>query len=151
MQSYISIKSLNSLRDKLLLWKNVYWRNYLLPIILPNLKRPIRYCSFRLIAGTYVSTLQKLSMLIPAGVVQLSISVTTNNSREYALSRIYISDCPVRAFYAYIKVILLIHITAFYGNTFILEGDIEFPIGREYRKKIRAHLDLVGSKSRLYI
>lgn len=43
------------------------------------------------------------------------------------------------------------HITAFYGNTFVLEGDFELPIGREYRKEVRAHLDLVGSKSRLYI
>jgi len=43
------------------------------------------------------------------------------------------------------------HITAFYGNTFVLDENIEFPIGREYRKVVKAHLDLIGSKSRLYL
>lgn len=41
-------------------------------------------------------------------------------------------------------------ITGFYGNVFTLEGNIEFPTGREYRREVKAHIDLAGSKSRLY-
>ena len=43
------------------------------------------------------------------------------------------------------------YITGFYGNVILLEGNIEFTIGREYRKEVKTHFDLVGSKSRSYL
>jgi DNA-binding LytR/AlgR family response regulator len=42
------------------------------------------------------------------------------------------------------------YITGFYGNVLILDGNLEFPIGRDYRREVKAHIDLAGSKSRLY-
>jgi DNA-binding LytR/AlgR family response regulator len=42
-------------------------------------------------------------------------------------------------------------ITSFYGNMIFLENGKEFLIGRDFRSEVKAHFDVIGSKSRLFM